>query len=99
MLIWNNIRSYGLDTLIWWENIVKPGVKKLAMKRGRDIQKSNREELNLLRIRQCYLHRKLVAGELCRHQELRAINEKIRNKFHRFRYYNYHVLPFFSFCP
>ena len=25
---WQEIRSFGLDILIWWENIVKPGIKK-----------------------------------------------------------------------
>ena len=37
----------------------------------------SQEALNLLRLRQCYLHRKLIAGESCRLLELNLINEKI----------------------
>ena len=30
MITWHSIRSYGLDTLVWWEQAVKPGIKKIA---------------------------------------------------------------------
>ena len=63
MLFWQSIRSFGLDLLVWWENIVKPGIKKLAQKRSREILKDMRWELNLLRLRQTYLNRKLSQGE------------------------------------
>ena len=28
MACWQEIRSFGLDVLVWWENVVKPGIKK-----------------------------------------------------------------------
>ena len=27
MVTWQSVRSFGLDVLQWWENLVKPGVK------------------------------------------------------------------------
>ena len=60
MTTWQNIRSFGLQVLPWWENIVKPGIKKLAQKRSREIMRTRKEELNLLRLRQIYLNRKIV---------------------------------------
>ena len=52
MLGWQAVRSYGLDTLQWWEHLVKPGVKKLAQKRCRELNRDKHGELNLLRLRQ-----------------------------------------------
>ena len=59
LLGWINIKSLGLDVLVWWENIVKPGIKKLAQTRSREISKQVKGELNLFRLRQIYLNRKL----------------------------------------
>ena len=37
MLRWKNIKSFGMDSLTWWETIVKPGVKKIGLIRGKEI--------------------------------------------------------------
>ena len=38
---WKYIRNkYDYDILEWWENIVKPGMKKLAIEKQKDINKS-----------------------------------------------------------
>ena len=74
---WQNIRSFGMDVLVWWENIVKPGVKKLAQQRGREMTKLSREELNLFRLRQGYLNRKLLLGQFWQLTELKAIHLRI----------------------
>ena len=42
MLGWQAVRSYGLDTLLWWEQLVKPGVKKLAQKRARELSRDRK---------------------------------------------------------
>ena len=57
--------------------MVKPGVKKLAQKRSRDLRKINKEELNLLRLRQGYLNRKMVMGETWRLADLKSIHASI----------------------
>ena len=50
---WKYIRNkYDYDISEWWENIVKPGMKKLAIEKQKDINKSRRGMLNLLYIRQ-----------------------------------------------
>jgi hypothetical protein len=83
MLGWQNIRSFGLDILVWWENIVKPGIKKLAQQRGREITKQTRSELNLLRLRQTYLNRKLFLGQSWRLLELKQVHIQIENWYSR----------------
>ena len=79
MLCWQEVRSFGLNVLTWWENLVKPGVKKLAQKRGRELKREKHEELNLLRLRQGYLNRKLMVGEMWRLSELKSVNTSIDN--------------------
>ena len=63
--------------LPWWENLVKPGIKKLAQKRSRELNKISKEELNLLRLRQIYLNRKLVMGETWRLADLKHTHASI----------------------
>ena len=74
---WQRVKSFGLPVLPWWENIVKPGVKKLAQRRSREMSKGKYEELNLLRLRQIYLNRKLMLGETWRLGELKAVHGRI----------------------
>ena len=52
MVSWQAVRSFGLEILPWWELLVKPGVKKLAQNRARELNREKKEELNLLRLRQ-----------------------------------------------
>ena len=74
---WQNIRNFGLNILTWWENIVKPGVKRLAQQRSREMNKKMKWELNLLRLRQKYLNRKLSLGETWRLTELKKVHIQI----------------------
>ena len=60
---WKNIKAFGMDTLLWWEVMVKPGIKKLGMQRGRQMSKDSRSELNLLLVRQAYLNKKVKLGQ------------------------------------
>ena len=83
MEVWQNVRSFGLNTLSWWENLVKPGIKKLAQKRSREINRTYREELDLLRLRQCYLNRKIVLGDTWRLAELKTVHTRIDNWYCR----------------
>ena len=56
---WEEIRREGLPIMSWWELIVKPGVKKIAMDRSKEINKDKRGVLNLLQLRQAYLIKKI----------------------------------------
>ena len=57
------LKKHNYNIIEWWEVLVKPGIKKLAQKRSREITRTRKEELNLLRLRQVYLDRKIVSGE------------------------------------
>ena len=59
MISWENVRAFGMETLPWWELVVKPGVRKLGMVRARQMLKASRAELNLLLVRQAYLNKKV----------------------------------------
>ena len=51
MTDWNRVKEKGLDVLSWWGVVVKPGVKKLAMKRSKELIWQKRGEINLLLIK------------------------------------------------
>ena len=80
---WQHVRSFGLDVLSWWENLVKPGVRKLAQQRSREMFRNRQEELNLLRLRQSYLNRKIMLGNRGFLAELKAMHEKIENWYNK----------------
>ena len=77
METWQSVRSFGLDVLTWWEHLVKPGIKKLAQHRSRELSRVSKEELNLFRLRQGYLNRKIMNGETWRLAELKSIHSSI----------------------
>lgn len=68
-----------MDVLSWWELIVKPGVKKLLIERGKEMNKSGREELNLLLLRQAYLIRKIHQKHFNKLGELKLVQLQIQS--------------------
>ena len=74
---WRQLLSLDLDVLTWWELVVKPGIKRLAIKRGKEINKEKRGELNFYLLRQSYLARKLQLGDLRKLSELRSVQIQI----------------------
>ena len=56
---WDQVRHAGLPVLAWWEIIVKPGIRKIAIERSKEINMKRRSELNLLLLQQSYLVRKI----------------------------------------
>ena len=56
---WNQVRQEGLPELSWWDMIVKPGIRRIAMERSKQINDSRRSQLNILLLRQAYLVRKI----------------------------------------
>jgi hypothetical protein len=53
--------------------MVKPGIKRLAICRSKEIDKERRSELNLLLLRQGYLTKKLQKGNMEKLSELKAV--------------------------
>ena len=56
---WEQVRLAGLPVLSWWELIIKPGIRKIAMSRSKEINEDRKGHLNLLLLRQAYLVRKI----------------------------------------
>ena len=63
--------------------MVKPGIRKLAIQRSKEINTERREELNLLLLRQVYLTRKLQLGQQHRLGELIAVHLLIERWYSR----------------
>lgn len=83
MTQWQEVRSFGLDTMNWWEMIVKPGIKRLALIRSKEQAKEKKDELNLLLLRQAYLNRKVKLGQLQRLGELHTVHQYIQRWYQR----------------
>ena len=59
-IVWEEARNTGnISTLDWWENTVKPGIKSLLRRRGKEIREDRRGQINLLQLRQSYLVKKI----------------------------------------
>ena len=69
---WKRILEEGLSVMFWWEKIVKPGVRKIAMERSKEINTDRRSELNLLLLRQAYLLKKIQHSSLQSSKYLQA---------------------------
>ena len=78
---WNQARLYGIPTLAWWDILVKPGIRKLAIERTKEVNKERRLYLNLLILRQSYLSRKVRNGEPGSLAALREIHLRIEHWF------------------
>ena len=76
--LWSEVRQAGLDILPWWELVVKPGVRKLLIERGKEMSRERSGQLNLLLLRQSYLVSKLQAGNLSKLAELKQVQAEIQ---------------------
>ena len=73
MSVWKEIKESGLDSLTWWEIVVKPGIRKIALARSKEMVKERRGHLNMLFIRQAYIMKKLQANNcVTLHAELKV---------------------------
>ena len=48
MTIWEEVKALGVPVMTWWEGMVKPGIRKLAITRSKEIKRERRSELNFL---------------------------------------------------
>ena len=77
MLGWQQIKAEGVDLLMWWQLIVKKGIKEIAQVRGKELKKQRMGQLNLLNIRQAYLTEKVSCNQTNHLIELNVMNLKI----------------------
>ena len=78
---WESVKRFGIPTLTWWEVLVKPGVRKLALERGKELAREKKSLLNLLTLRQSYLTRKIQSGETSWLAALREVQLRIEDWF------------------
>ena len=74
---WSSVKDLGVDVMLWWEQMVKPGIKKLLIERGKEIKQERSGVLNLLMLRQSYLVNKIQSGDLGRLRELKSVQSEI----------------------
>ena len=80
MCKWKQIRDFGLDVMTWWELVVKPGIRNIAIERAREISIKKREELNMLFIKQAYAVKKLQSSISVKHlADLKYVQSLISN--------------------
>ena len=79
LIDWQEVRDLGLDVLTWWKVMVKQGIKKLAIKRSKQMNRERRGELNLLFLRQAHLARQIQNGRIERLGELRSVQLLIQD--------------------
>ena len=51
---WKLVRDRGLAIIPWWEIVVKPGVRRLAINRSKELNKQKRSVLNCLLMKQVF---------------------------------------------
>ena len=78
---WGEVRRFGVPVLTWWEALVKPGIRKLAIERGKELNKERRAYLNLLMLRQAFLTKKVHSGEFRLLSALKEVQVKIEDWF------------------
>ena len=75
--IWNQVLEAGADSMTWWQHLVKKGILQLARERKREMNKERRGLLNLLLVRQAYLAKKLLDGDLSCYTSLEEVKLRI----------------------
>ena len=83
MVGWQQVKDRGLAILPWWEIVVKPGIRRLAITRSKELNKQKRSELNCLQIKQSYYTRELQAGKVDRLGVLNDIKARIGEWYER----------------
>ena len=78
MVSWQEVHDMGLNILPWWELIVKPGIKKLAIVRSKEINKRKRGRLNALLIQQSFCTREIQNGDHSFLPELKIVQTRIQ---------------------
>ena len=81
MLEWQRVKEAGADIMLWWELLVKPGIKSLLIERGKERNHERSGQLNLLMIQMAYLNRKVQLGAFNRLSELLHVKALI-NEWH-----------------
>ena len=78
MFEWQQVRERGLDVMEWWEVMIKPGIRKLAIQRSKELNKIKRSRMNCLLLKQSYFTKELQRGALEYFVELKVVKDEIK---------------------
>ena len=78
MVVWQQVKNRGLNIMKWWELIVKPGIRKLAIQRSKELNKCKRSRMNCLLLKQGFFTKELQAGNLHIFAQLRQVKDEIQ---------------------
>ena len=76
-------KKFNYNTVDWWESVVKPGIKNIAITYTRSHNKSKYGELNMLYLKQKYFLNKIDEDNNEFHTSLNLINLEIKQWFVR----------------
>ena len=62
----------------WWEWIVKPGVRRLAIQRSKELNQLKRSRMNCLLLKQTFYTKELQAGSMSRLAQLKQVQSEIQ---------------------
>ena len=77
MVGWQQVKERGLAVSPWWEMIVKPGIRRLAINRSREVNKLRRSKLNCLLLKQRYFTMELQSGVRNSLGQLKGVHREI----------------------
>ena len=77
MLVWRQVKDRGLPAMQWWEIIVKPGIRRLAIQRSKELNKAKRSALNCMLFKQSFYTKELQAGNIENFAKLRQVQSEI----------------------
>jgi hypothetical protein len=83
MKSWLEVKERGLAILPWWEIVVKPGIRKLAITRSKELKKKKTSELNCLMMKQGYFTRELQAGNMDSMGRLKEVQSDIQQWYQK----------------
>ena len=78
MVGWLEVKQRGLAILPWWEIVVKPGIRRIAITRSKEIKKQKRSKLNCMMLKQGYFNREVQAGNMDSLVQLKQVQADIR---------------------
>ena len=79
---WVEIKEkFNHNHMDWWEGIVKPGIRKMALTRSKEINKSRRGQLNLLLLQQTFFLSRFKKGNKDALISLKETQNLINNWF------------------
>ena len=83
MAEWLQVKEAGADLMLWWDLMVKGGIKYLPIQRGKELEKQNIGILNMLKLKQAYFTSRVQNNVQGSQTELATINAKISEWYKR----------------